>query len=99
MAASSPVAGRTVPSRLPGGGCGCTLANASNGRASKEPSRYLATRESKRAPGGALKTCPRTAGRDYLIFASLNSTFLRSTGSYFLKLSFSVLVLGFFLVP
>ena len=39
------------------------------------------------APGGA-----------YLILASLNSTCLRTTGSYLLKLSFSVLVRGFFLV-
>ena len=35
---------------------------------------------------------------DYLILASLNSTCLRTTGSYFLKLIFSVCVRGFFFV-
>src|SRR5690348_1751616 len=34
----------------------------------------------------------------YLILASLNSTCLRARGSYFLKLSFSVCVRGFFFV-
>ena len=43
--------------------------------------------------GGALR---RPAA--YLILASLNSTCLRTTGSYLLKLSFSVFVRGFFLV-
>ena len=38
--------------------------------------------------------CPR----DYLIFVSLKATCLRATGSYFLKESLSVAVLGFFLV-
>src|SRR4051812_15954114 len=33
---------------------------------------------------------------DYLIFASVNSTCLRTTGSYLRSLIFSVLVLGFF---
>src|SRR5207253_3678724 len=40
----------------------------------------------------------RSAPEPYLIFASLNSTCLRTFGSYFLKLSFSVCVRGFFLV-
>src|SRR5580704_16779712 len=34
----------------------------------------------------------------YLIFVSLNSTCLRATGSYFLNVSFSVLVRAFFCV-
>ena len=34
----------------------------------------------------------------YLILASLNSTCLRATGSYFLRTSFSVMVRAFFLV-
>ena len=41
---------------------------------------------------------PLRGRQGHLIFASLNSTCLRTTGSYFLKLSFSVLVRGFFFV-
>src|SRR5690349_13885266 len=60
---------------------------------------------SRRQPMHKLKS-PAQAGlflfsdrsRSYLILASLNSTCLRTTGSYFLKLSFSVCVREFFLV-
>ena len=38
------------------------------------------------------------AASTYLILASLNSTCLRTTGSYLLNESFSVFVRGFFLV-
>ena len=54
--------------------------------------------------GGSSHTTVRQRGSDsppaaaYLILASLNSTCLRTTGSYLLKLSFSVFVRGFFFV-
>ena len=68
-------------------------------RPSRKPGRAFSfSVQQKQRPrrSGALISNPE--GQDYLILASLNSTCLRTTGSYLLKLNFSVLVRGFFLV-
>ena len=69
----------------------------------RERTGWIGPMRARKSPASAKAAAKKTEGgakppQAYLILASLNSTCLRTTGSYFLKLSFSVWVRGFFLV-
>lgn len=61
-------------------------------------SRIFGAQRTTPPEGGVVGTNQQKPGGFYLILASLNATCLRATGSYFLKVNFSVLVREFFLV-
>src|SRR3546814_6888275 len=75
------------------------------GQRARRPGGITKPRSAVRALAALFESGPRPCRAqnkplraDYLILASLNSTCLRTTGSYLRKLSFSVWLRGFFLV-